>query len=514
MITLVSCTPKSGPQGEPNALVFAGLAGEPDSLNPLISNQADVASFSHLYMSYLVECDDRGRLVPEIATAVPTQQNGGISADGKTIVYHLRHGVRWQDGEPLTARDVAFSYQAVMNPANNVGTRVGYTDIDSVRTNGDYTAILHLRRPFSPTVAYFLGPQGSSSILPSHLLAGFHDLNRVAFNSLPVGSGPFQVVAWRHGDAVTLEANPSYWRGRPKIDRLVYRIIPDPNTRLEQLHTGEVGAYFDVDPLLLPQLRGMAGVRIAMTPVNDIHILRFNMRDPSLTDPRVRRAVAMAIDRQQLVNAATHGSGIIVDADQPRNGWAFDASLPALRYDPAAARRVLAGRKLDLTLAISPQGINGSPLVATVIQQNLSAVGIAVSIKQFPFTTFWAPAAAGGPMASGHYQLAYDAWWSQGPDPDDSWNFGCDQIPPNGENYYFWCNERADRATHDALRSYDRRRRIADYAAVQREVVRDLPELTLWQVSMPDAYRTRLHGVAPSPCGSTFWNAWSWTLSP
>ena len=124
-------------------------------------------------------------------------------------------------------------------------------------------------------------------------------------------------MRWAHGDSITFAANPFYWRGKPRIDRLVYRIIPDPNTRLAQLRTGEVDAYFDVDPQLLPQVQSIPAVRVALTPVNDLHVLRFNLRDPILRDVRVRRAIAMAIDRQTLLAAATHGSGIIVNADQP-----------------------------------------------------------------------------------------------------------------------------------------------------------------------------------------------------
>jgi peptide/nickel transport system substrate-binding protein len=509
---LSSCVSASHRGAEGDTLVFTGLAGEPDSLNPMLSTMSDVYSFSHLYLSYLVECDDRGRLVPEIARSVPTQQNGGISADGKTIVYHLRRGVYWQDGVPLTARDVVFTFHAVMNPANDVPTRVGYDEIASVRAAGSDTVVVRLRRPFAPITAYFFGPQGLPAILPAHLLARYRSLDRVPYNQLPVGSGPFRVVAWRHGDSIALEANPRYWRGRPKIDRIVYRIIPDPNTRLEQLQTGEADAYFDVDPLLLPQLRRMRGIAIALTPVNDVHFLRFNMHDPVLADPRIRRAIAMAIDRPRLIEAATHGSGSTIDADQPRNSWAYDPAVPPVPYDPNRARRLLGGRRIRLVLAISPQGINGSPLVATVIQQELRSVGIDVTIKSYPFTAFYAPASLGGPLAGGRYQLAYDAWWVMGPDPDDSWNFACDQMPPHGVNYYFWCNRTADAAMHDALRTYDRARRIRDYAIVQREVARDLPEFSLWQVRMPNAYSKRLHGVSPSPFGSAFWNAWSWTL--
>jgi peptide/nickel transport system substrate-binding protein len=507
-----ACSHGGGRRTSGSTLIFSGLAGEPDSLNPMLSDEADELNFSHLYMSYLVENDNHGDTVGEIALRAPTQANGGISQDQRTITYRLRPNLRWQDGAPLTARDVVFSYRQIANPRNNVATRVGYEEVQAIRAVGDRTVVVRLRRRFAPFVQYFFGPQGVGALMPAHLLEGLSDLNHAAYNERPIGSGPFRIVRWRHGDSITLAANPLYWRGKPQIDRLVYRIIPDPNTRLEQLRTGEADAYFDVDPQLLPQLRSIPGVRIAMTPVNDLHLLRFNLRDPALRDVRVRRAIALAIDRQTLVAAATHGSGIVIGADQPRDSWAYDASAPSIRYDPAAARRLLGGRSLELTLTIAPQIINGSSLVAAIVQENLRKVGIRAIVKQYPSGMLYAPAAEGGVLAGGRYQLAYDAWWVEGSDPDDSWNFACAQIPPAGLNYSFWCDARADAAMRDALNTVDRARRKADYAIVQRAIARDLPIFTLWQVRIPDAYRSYVHGIAPAPEGSTFWNAWSWRI--
>ena len=526
VFAFAACNSNAG-RGRNQTLVFTGLAGEPDTLNPLVTSSSDLDNLSHLYMSLLVDSDDRARLIPEIAREVPTVQNGGISRDGRTITYRLRRGARWQDGKPLTARDVLFSYRAVMNPANNVLTRVGYAQVDAIRAPDPYTVVIRLREPFSPFVSYFFGPQGIFKLLPEHLLAQYPVLNRVPYNQRPIGSGPYRVVAWKHGDSIVFEANPDYWRGKPRISRLIYRIIPDPNTRMEQLRTGEAGAYFDVDPQLLPQVRAISGVHVIMTPVNDMHVLQFNTVGPVVGDVRVRRAIAMAIDRKKLLAAATHGAGLIVEGDQPANGWARDAGLRGIPYDPQGASRLLDdagwhmgpggirerdGRPLELTIAIAPQGINGSALVATVIQRYLHDAGIAATIKQYPPGLMWEPRPAGGILASGKYQLAYNAWWTLGPDPDDTFNFACEQIPPAGENNYFWCNKRADAAMHDALKTLDRASRRRDYAVVQRELVRDIPELTLWQVRMPDAFRVRVKNVAPSPAGSTFWNAWSWSI--
>lgn len=491
-------------------VVFTGLGGEPDSLNPMLSNEADSLNFSHLYMSYLVENDAHGNPIGEIAAEVPSIANGGISSDRRTVVYRLRRGVRWQDGYPLTARDVIFSYHAIENPQNNVATRVGYDEVRSIRAADDRTVIVRLRRPFSPFVQYFFGPQGVGAIMPAHLLERYASLNTVAYDARPIGSGPFRVVRWNRGESISLEANPFYWRGKPRIDRLIFRIVPDPNTRLEQLATGDAAAYFDVDPQLLPQLRKIPNTALALTPVNDMHVLRFNLRDPVLRDVAVRRAISMAIDRRTLLAAATHESGTIVDADQPSNGWAYDASTPRIRYDPSAARRLLAGRTLQLTLAIAPQIINGSQLVAAILQEDLRRIGVTVTIKQYPSGMFYASAAQGGVLARGRYQLAYDAWWVLGNDPDDSWNFGCDRLPPAGLNYSFWCDATANTAMQNALATVSRATRKADYAIVQHAIARDLPIFTLWQVRIPDAYRRYVHGIAPSPAGSSFWNAWSW----
>jgi peptide/nickel transport system substrate-binding protein len=512
ILALAACAPAGSRRTSGNTLTFSGLAGEPDSLNPMLSNEADELNFSHLYMSYLIENDDAGEAVPEIAREVPTRANGGISADLRTITYHIRRNVRWQDGAPLTAADVLFSYRAIVDPRNNVATRVGYDEVQSIREPEPYTVVLHLRRAFSPFVQYFFGPQGVGAIMPRHLLDRYADLNRIPYDALPVGSGPFRIVRWQRGDNIELVANPLYWRGKPRIARIVYRIIPDPDTRLEQLRTGEVDAYFDVDPQLLPQMRRIPNLRLALTPVNDLHVLRFNLRDPALRDPVVRRAIAMGIDRQTLVAAATHGSGRIVDADQPYLGWAYDRATPSIPYDPAGARQLLRGRNLELTLAIAPQIINGSRLVASMLQEDLRRIGIRATVKQYPSAMYYGAAAQGGILAGGRYQLAYDAWWVLGNDPDDSWNFGCSQTPPAGLNYSFWCNREADAAMGHALGTTDRVRRTADYAVVQRAIAGDLPVFTLWQVRIPNAYRPYLSGVAPSPAGSTFWNASKWTL--
>jgi peptide/nickel transport system substrate-binding protein len=490
-------------------LTFAGPGGEPDTLNPLLTQESDVADFALLYMPVLLDDDDRGNLIPDVATAVPSRANGGISTDGRTIVYHLRRGVIWDDGTPLTAADVVFTYHAIMNPRNDVGSRLGYDRIASVTATNAYTVIVRLKHPYSPIVAIF-GNYPTYPILPAHALDRYATLNAVPFNSLPIGAGPYRVVDWERGDRITLVANPRYWRGRPEIDRLVFRFIPNANTAVWQLRTGELGAWFNADPETLPELR-REDIHLVTSPMNDIHLLLLNTRDPALRDARVRRAIAAALDRSLIIRAVVHGLGTPVDADQPTFSWAYHPAQNPIRYDPQAAARRLARRHLTLQIA-GTTGVTAWPILAPVLQEELRRAGIDVSLKTYPPSLYFATAAAGGILRSGHYQIAYDAHLL-GADPDDEQYYGCAELAPNGANYVYWCDPHANAAILDAQRSYDRARRARDYAVVQDRVTAELPAVPLWEVRRLDAFHAPVGGFAPSPAGPTFWNAWAWRLS-
>ncbi len=217
MLALLSaCTHGEGTTSARDSLVI-GRIGDFESLNPLLLSGADSASIGPLVFSYLVTVDSRGILAPDVAQAVPSVANGGISRDGKTIVYRLRKGVRWQDGAPLTSRDVAFTYRQILNPRNDVPARDVYDRIVRLETPDPWTVRLTLREPNSAMLSYFFAPDGNYTILPEHVLRGRTDLNHDPFNAMPVGSGPFRVVEWRRGDRLRLERFDGYFGGVPGL---------------------------------------------------------------------------------------------------------------------------------------------------------------------------------------------------------------------------------------------------------------------------------------------------------
>ena len=517
-------TARTATSSIPGVLRYADVQ-EPESLSTLLSTQITTADLSYLMFSYFFTYDDRDNFVPEIALAVPTRQNGGISADGKTITYHLRHGVKWQDGAPLTAQDAVFTYHAIMNPKNNTQVQTGYDQIASVDAPDDYTVVVHMKAVFAPIVAYFMCMQGGFNILPAHLLAKYPDLNHVAWNNAPIGSGPFKFKEWVHGDHITLEANPLYWRGPPHLKKIIFRVVGDTNTIVTQLQTHEIDAWFRADPAKIDQLRALSGYNVALTPENVFGHLDFNIKDPLLSDVAVRRAVESAIDRQRIVKDATNDVYQLSDTDQSVFSWANDHHAPFFPYDPSKATallgaagwtpgpdgiRVKNGRRLSLQLSyIGGQSIGEK--IAGLIQQEAKAVGIEVTQKTYPSPIFFASKQSGGILNSGRYQLAYYGWVS-GVDPDNSSLYRCNQFPPQGQNSLFWCDPALESAEIDALGNMDQSRRTKDYQVISRELGEQAPTVFLFSERRVDVLSQQFQNFKASPAESSFWNAWEWVM--
>ena len=222
--TAVSVSSTGGAGTVPGELRVA-IQRAPNTLNPILSANTTEGFLNRLTFDTLVTVDGRTKkMVPSLATEVPTEANGGISKDGLTITYKLHSGVKWQDGEPFTSKDVKFSWQAMMNNANNVNARVGYEDVQSVDTPDDTTVVFHLKHKFAPFVnTVFTDSDNPVCILPEHLLAKYPNQNQIPFNQQPVGTGPFKVASWVRGDHIELVANDDYFKGKPKLRRIIER---------------------------------------------------------------------------------------------------------------------------------------------------------------------------------------------------------------------------------------------------------------------------------------------------
>jgi peptide/nickel transport system substrate-binding protein len=488
----------------------------PRTLNPILATQTVEGALARLTTDILVSVDPHGNFVPRLAREVPTIANGGISRDGLTITYHLRAGVRWHDGAPFTSRDVAFTYDAIMNPRNDVISRHGYDAIARVETPDPLTVVFRLRRRFAPFVAVVFGESDSTyGILPAHLLARYPSLNDVPYNSAPVGTGPFKFVRWVRGDRIEYVRNDQYFLGAPKIKRIIWRLVPDENTEMEQMRTHEADWMYEASVGAYRAVRTIPDVTVVLPNVNGFEGLMMNAGRGPTADVRVRRAIAMALDKAALTSELTSGAGTVATGDLPAFLWAADPALRNLPYAPGQTRRILASlgyaaaRPLSLDLVYEEsQAVNRALVVQ--IQAALHAVGIVVHPRAELSSVIFGGYDAGGTLQRGNYQLSIYQWYA-GIDPDDSSQFTCASRPPNGYNEADYCSPAMDAAQAAALGSYDLAVRKPAYARIEAQLVRDVPIDFLWWPRNVQVLNPDLHGFDPNPVVET-WDISTWSI--
>jgi peptide/nickel transport system substrate-binding protein len=503
-----------------------GSYEELDNLNPILTTELFVSDVCQLLYSGLIDYDDHGEPIPDVALVVPSRGNGGISADGKTITYHLRHGVTFSDGVALTSADVRFTWQQIMNPNNNASTRYPYDDVASLDTPDPYSVVVHLKTPLSPFVGYFMRNGSLGSILPKHLLDTYADLNHIPFNLSPVGSGPFTIASYEPGVLLLLRANPRYWRGRPKLTTIEYHIVPNQNTLYTQVAGHEIDFYFDAPEVQYALLKATPGVRVTARPNQSFEHVSFNCGRPPLDDVRVRQAIAYAIDWKKLADTVYLGLGEPGMADIAPSSWAYDPSVLPYPFDPDRARALLAqaGWKPNADGMLAKDGVPLSLTITTVagvtsrakaeerIQQDLRHIGIDLGVHNAQANMLFATYGLGGMFARGKFDIGLYAWSYTVPEPDDTQTLGPDQVPPDGQNYTFCKDALIGQYQKGARTSYDRAVRRAYLVKLQRREHEIVPRHTIvWRANI-DAVNTDMKNFKPAPAVSDFWNAWEWSI--
>ena len=523
-LLIVALAAACGRESAPADAVRFALAADPQTLDPLFAH-VDANSVeqqvARLAFEPFIDVDERGRPVPVLLDRVPTVENGGLSRDGRTIVYHLRRGVRWHDGVPVDAHDVVWTLHAIMDDRNPVRSRAGYDRVARAEALDPQTVRVTLKDAWAPAVAtlfsYGTAPQ---YVLPAHLLEHEANLATSAFGAQPVGNGPYRFVSWTRGDRLVYEANPSYWRGAPRVPRIEVRVVPDPGTNFTLLRSGSLDWN-----LLSPAQRESLGtappVAFRTVPLTLVAGIAINTSHAPLDDVRVRRAIAASIDRASISRKITFGRYPVVDTAQPLGSWARDPSVREPAFDPAAADRMLDaagwrrgpggaraknGKPLALTYVQFPESQTGVR-VATFVQSELAARGFAVAIKSLSNAQLFLPESQGGTLATGAFDLAYVPW-PMGADPDDSALLSC----AGAANSMRWCDPQVDALERRALTAPSRSERAHLYAQIERRVADAVPIVFLFNPSYSYAYRPALGGFFPNAFNPT-WDAYRWTLA-
>ncbi len=518
---VVGCSP---PSESPRAASRLRIVQTQDfpTLDPIFVSGVGGQELAALVYSYLVKLDDRGALVPDAATAVPTQANGGISRDGRTITYHLRHGLRFSDGSPLTSFDVAETIGHVAFPGSDAPSRVAFDDVGAISTPDQYTVKVYLRTPYAPIVLYLCGPGNAVPILPARLLAGHAHLRGTPLDDQPVGSGPYVISRWIRGERLELHANPLYFGGKARIDQITIVPVSSSNTAYALLRSGEVDAYVNADDSQFAKLSALAGKRTEKVPIDGTGALIFNTRRNALSNRNVRRAIAKGIDVAAIVNTTLLGGDRAHDPGRGLFEWAYDPRAYAMpSFSPATASRLLDregwtrgddglrskhGKHLAFTLMVRSDKPSALQMAAQMQAQERE-LGVALSIRSVAIDVLVAP---DGPLYGGRYDIALFPFIA-GFDPDVRDQFSCNRIPPRGFNKSRYCNAALDRLMNDAVRSYSRATRIPYYRRIQRMLAADLPIVALFQAVSINTFPARLKGERSAP-NTPFWNVATWSF--
>jgi peptide/nickel transport system substrate-binding protein len=533
-----ACGPTSGGNTSTSNIVkggtvINGLYEEPDTLLPYLTNETYAVIVDQALWAPLWYGDNQGVLHSGIAD-LPTPANGYISSDLKTLTVHLHSGLKWSDGSPLTADDVAFSFNLYGNPAfaNTFGFPttdpadpigfVGATKVD------DSTVKLSFKKPYVAGIAALA--DGASSVVPMKVFSSVKvaDIAKSPENFKPsVTSGPFKVSERVQGDHLTVVPNPNYYQpGKPYLGQLTFKIIADQSTILTALQSGTITESWFLDVTKLDSYKAIAGYTTATdTNPAGYELLVFNLTNPILADINVRKALTMSFNPQDLITQLYKGAA--KQTCDNHSGTPYHENITdCYKYDVAGAKQLLdsAGwtmgsdgyrHKGGKTLELRYSTTNKASRKATQLlaQDAWKAVGIKIDLKNYAANVFFG-ANAQGILHSGNFDIGEFAN-TLGYDPDDHTLFQSDQTPDKGgSNYMHYSNPQVDAAEKTQQSTADITARKAAFHIIHAQVIADVPVFYLYSAANIFCYSNKLHNYMPSPLSATEgWNVWDWWIS-
>jgi ABC-type transport system substrate-binding protein len=418
------------------------------------------------------------------------------------IALSLRDDVRWHDGAPFTSRDVRFTYDAIMDDRVASPRKSDYELLLRVETPSARTVRAVYRRPFSPALESWM-----MSVLPSHLLEDVPPEQwPMKFNRAPVGTGPFKFAEWKTNQFVRVARNDDYFRGRPHLDGMVFRSLPDPLTLRLAFETRQVD-FWTADPWAVGNFQNDERFTLFTSPSNSYNYVGWNLRRPLFQDLRVRRALAHAVNVDQMVRYVLYGYGVQSTGIFTPEMWFFNPRVRPFAYDPDEARRLLDeagwkpgpdgirvkdGKRFAFTLITNNGNVVRSD-IATLVQADLKAVGIEVKVEMYEWAVFLKNF-----VNKGEFDAVVLGWaLGQGFDQFQIWHSS--QAEPERLNMVAYKSPAADRLLEKIREEFDRRQIIAMCGELQQLIYNDQPYLFLFvpegtSVMWKDAYRVRRPG--------------------
>ncbi len=509
-------------QASTDRIVFA-MTQEPVQMNPLLYVNAGTENVPEACMfDALWDMNEAGQFIPNLAVVVPSLENGGISADGLVWKIALKPGVAWSDGQPFTAADVRFTYETIMNPAVAVRSRGGFDLIKTFKVVDDHHIEIELSRPYVP----LLWAWQNMHIVPKHLLETEANINTAAFNSKPVGTGPFLLRTRVAGSHTVYERNPNYHRGPAKVKQFIHKIVPDQMVLYGQARTGEVDymALLGVPNDRWDEARKIADRDFMVQDSPNVQFIYFNCGKPIFSDVRVRKALYIACEMQKSIDDVYFGTYARTLSYLSPAHWAYNHALKDETPNPERASKLLD----EAGWTMGPDGVrqkNGERMHFTcsttagnatrqatqaLFQQNWKRIGVEMEIKNFPASVVWADY-----TTKSQFDTLLVAWDpTVGLDPDYTARAHSKQIPVktgSGSNYTQYSNAEVDRLLEAGVSEPNVEKRKKIYDRVQEVLLDEVPFAPQGATRQGHLKKKNLAGVkVNSYVTDITWNVQDW----
>lgn len=534
MLLFSACAPQGTPttttnNGKPQrgGIWVDDLFNEPDSLIPNASVQTFATMVDGTIYSALFEGDASGQIHPALAKDMPTQQNGGMSADLKTWKFTLKDGLKWSDGQPLNADDVYFTWKLWSNPSFAAADTVAINLIESAEVSSDKLSItFKLKAPYAPFISSWT--DGAHAPLPKHHFESVDPASIKKTEGLnpQVTSGAFKMKESKPGDHYTVVRNDNYYQaaqGLPYLDQIIFRAVPSQDTILKDLQAGTADSAWFLDVTKTASYKALSDYEVVTNPSASYEGLHINSNNSIFKDIAVRKAMSQAINREQLQKIARLGQAIPLCTDHGpayKPGYQQDLQCPA--FDLNAANKILddAGWKLGSDKVRQKNGQRLEFQYSTtagnrwrekdqaIIQSDFAKIGIKLNITDYPGSTFFGPFLNGG--QPGKYDLA--EWASSYTyDADSAVHFACDQKPPHGQNLDFFCDPNIDKLFLQEQSISDPNQRQQVFNQIHQAFLEKIPMISLYNLIDLEIHKKGTHNYKPGPFGnSETVGAWQW----
>ena len=508
-----------------------------DTLNPLYTQMWFVTALFPVYVCQAWWFDDQNSPIPNLVTEIPSVENGSISEDQRTITLKLRDDIVWSDGTPITSADFKFTYDMLMADGNAVASRSPYDLMASLETPDERTVVVTFPEPYAPWLSSLFSGSSGISIVPAHILQPVFDaegtIDTAEWNTAPtVSCGPFVFDEWQSGSFAGFVANDNFWLGRPKLDELFFRFVPDDASMIAALVAGDgdVGTFFAYSDV--PQLEE-AGITIlnSFSGFNEGWYINMHPEkgNPALKDVRVRQALAYAFNREKLVQDVLLGLTNVAATDYDNSPW-IDPSITPYPYDPEKATALLAEAGWTDTNGDGTVDKDGVELVLkygttnrevrqdtqAVAQQDLAAVGIGTDLQSYDSDLFFSSYAEDGPSANFSLDIIEYSDAPNFPDPDSSvWR--CSEIPtddnPVGVNTSGLCDEKLEALFVQQESQVDFNERQQTLYEITRYIFDQAYWIGIWQDPDLFGFSNRMINVKMSGA-IPFFNIAEWDVTP